>query len=189
MRDATCVVLAAGLAMRMGGEKLLLPFRGGTILSAVLEACAAWPTVVVTSAGIAEALPEDANRTVLINQAPQRGMTHSLWMANRAIAPDRPIAVLLGDKPLVTADLIERVLEALDEDVDVVYPVCGELAGHPVAFSARARSIINVIPDGDTLKKLRDEPRLVRRPLETEDEGAYVDIDTEENYEALLRPG
>ena len=190
MRDATCVVLAAGLATRMRGEKLLLPFMNSTILEAVLDACAGWPTVVVTSAGITEAVPRlraarsarDDMLTVLVNEAPQRGMTFSLRMANRAIDPDRSIAVLLGDKPLVTAKLIDAVLNALENDVDVAFPVRGDVAGHPVAFSASARALINTLGDGDTLKELRDDKRLVRRPLEIDDEGAYVDIDTEEDY-------
>ena len=49
MRDATCVVLAAGLGTRMGGDKLTKPFGDGMILDAVLAACEGFPTVVVAS--------------------------------------------------------------------------------------------------------------------------------------------
>jgi molybdenum cofactor cytidylyltransferase len=183
MRDATCVVLAAGLGTRMGGEKLSKPFRDGTILDAVLEACADFPTVVVASPGVPlDVLPP--NVQIVINSEPERGMAHSLRLANAVVPAEHPIAVLLGDKPLVNAKLVERMIGELGEN-DVAYPVRAGKPGHPVVFSTFARALIIALADGDTIHMVRDHDMLTRRLVEIDDEGAYVDVDTEEDYRKL----
>jgi|SRR5579872_1148485 len=194
MRDATCVVLAAGLGTRMGGEKLSKSFREGTILDAVLEACADFPTVVVGSQALIDAVPrlraaryardDNEGLSVLVNAEPERGMAHSLRLANAVVSADHPIAVLLGDKPLVSAGLVERMIGELGEN-DVAYPVRGGTPGHPVVFSPFARALIVALRDGDTIYMVRDHDMLARRPVEIDDEGAYVDIDTQEDYRRL----
>ena len=205
MRDATCVVLAAGLGTRMGGEKLSKSFRDGTILDAVLDACGDFPTVVVASEGAIEAVPrlraaryarddnegaryarDDNEGTfrVLVNTEPERGMAHSLRLANAVVSADHPIAVLLGDKPRISTGLVERMIGELGEN-DVVYPVRAGTPGHPVVFSPFARALIVALRDGDTIHMVRDHEMLTRRSIEIDDEGAYVDIDTEEDYRRL----
>ncbi|HEY1729926.1 MAG TPA: NTP transferase domain-containing protein [Candidatus Baltobacteraceae bacterium] len=183
MRDATCVVLAAGLGTRMGGEKLSKSFGSGTILDAVLDACAGFPTVVVASPAVKlDVLP--SNMQVLVNNEPERGMAHSLRLANAVVTADHPIAVLLGDKPLVNAGLLERMIGELGEN-DVTYPVRSGTPGHPVVFSPFARALIIGLRDGDTIHMVRDHEMLTRHPVEINDEGAYADIDTEEDYRKL----
>ncbi len=183
MRDATCVVLAAGLGTRMGGDKLSKSFRDGTILDAVLEACADFPTVVVASPAL-ELGVLGPNLQILVNSEPQRGMAHSLRLANAVVPAEHPIAVLLGDKPLVNTGLVERMFEELGEN-DVAYPVRGGMPGHPVVFSPFARALIVALRDGDTIHMVRDHEMLTRHPVEIDDEGAYTDIDTEEDYGKL----
>jgi CTP:molybdopterin cytidylyltransferase MocA len=111
-------------------------------------------------------------------------MAHSLRLANAVAPADHPIAVLLGDKPLVNAGLVERMIGELGEN-DVAYPVRGGAPGHPVVFSPFARALIVALRDGDTIHMVRDHEMLTRRPVEIDDEGAYVDIDTEEDYRRL----
>ena len=168
----------------MGGRKLSLPFRFGTVLGAVVDACAAYPTVVVASRDIATFLA-GSDATVLVNADPERGMAHSLRLANAAISAERPIAVLLGDKPLVTGELVEHTIDALEDGIDVVFPQRDGVPGHPVVLSSRARSFLDDLRDGDTLHVLRDDPRLVRRALSVDDDGAFEDIDTEADYRRL----
>jgi molybdenum cofactor cytidylyltransferase len=188
MNPGTCVVLAAGRAVRMGGGKLLLPFGKGTVLDAVLDSCAARPIVVVASPELAEHLKASgAELTVVVNDAPERGMAHSLRLANQAVEPDRPIAVLLGDKPLVTRELIARMMAALESGIDVAFPQRGGVPGHPVVLSPHARTLLDALGDGDTLHLLRDDPRLTRRSVAIDHEGAYVDIDTEADYRRVAR--
>lgn len=189
MRDVTCVVLAAGRGTRMGREKLTLPFGAGSMLEAVLEACAGRPTVVVTSSAVA-ASPSIQERLatgrfdLVANDAPERGMAHSLRLAHHRVAPSHALAVLLGDKPLVGPALLQTLLDA--READVVYPSRRGVGGHPVIFSLRARALIDGLPEGDTLQQLRDDPRLTRFAVPIDDEGAFVDVDTEEDYARAL---
>jgi CTP:molybdopterin cytidylyltransferase MocA len=106
-------------------------------------------------------------------------------LANAAIPEDAPLIVLLADKPLVSTGLISQIVENA-RDADVVFPVnedSGE-PGHPVVFSPRARVKIPALPDGDTLKSLRDDPLLDRKTVATRDRGAFFDVDT---IDELLR--
>src|SRR5579875_1470223 len=193
MREATCVILAAGRGARMGGEKLARRFREGTILDAVIDACAGFPAVVIASRSATAAvlrLRDASHRSaqgdieVVVNDEPERGMAHSLRLADQAISSDRAIAVLLGDKPLVTAELV-RTLIAVD-DADVVFPERNGVPGHPVVFSPKARALIAGLPDGDTLQRLRDDPSVTRHAVPVADDGAYADVDTEEDYHRLI---
>ncbi len=121
---------------------------------------------------------------MVVNDEPERGMAHSLRLADQAISSDRAIAVLLGDKPLVTAELV-RTLIAVD-DADVVFPERNGVPGHPVVFSPKARALIAGLPDGDTLQRLRDDPSVTRHAVPVADDGAYADVDTEEDYHRLI---
>lgn len=191
MREATCVILAAGLGTRMGGEnKLLRPFRNGTILDAVLNACADYPVVLVAPSSIAigkgtidRLVTAENEITVVVNDEPARGMAHSLRLAHAEIPRAHAIAVLLGDKPLVTRGLVQQMIAF--EDADVVYPVRNGISGHPVVFSPNARTRIPQLSDGDTLQQLRDDPALTRHAVSVDDDGAYVDVDTKEDYRKL----
>ena len=183
MREATCVVLAAGRASRMGTQKLLRPFRSGTILDAVLDACRGMDVVVVASRDVAAQIARPGVE-VIVNDEPEGGMAHSLRLANGVISAEHSIAVLLGDKPLVSNGLISLVLDSL-ADTDVAFPEREGIPGHPVVFSPHARALIVALPDGDSIDLVRDAEILVRRPIAIDDEGAYADVDTDEEYDDL----
>lgn len=178
------MILAAGTSSRMGRQKLLAPFRGKRMIDYVIDAARRWQPVIVASAPVAQLLDTVEDLPTIVNGDPDRGMAHSLALADAAVPAGIPIIVLLADKPLITDALIARVSE-LAKDVDVAHPVhetSGE-PGHPVVFSARARAKIHSLPDGDTLKDLRDDPGLTRRILPTADPGAFFDVDTPEQLE------
>ena len=162
----------------MGRQKLLQLIGGRPMIRHAIDAAARWPTVVVASNAVAELLREDAVRIVR-NDEPERGMSHSLRLADAAIAPGEPIAVLLGDLPDCDERAIARVVDAYDAAVDVVVPRAGTRLGHPVVFGPAARERIAALPDGDALHALRDDPALRRRVVDVADGAAFEDIDTE----------
>lgn len=172
----TAVVLAAGTSSRMGAQKLLLPVRGVPMVDRVLAACAGMETLVVASPVVAKHIGA-SRATVLINSNPNLGMAHSLALAHAHIAQDRAIAVFLADKPLMTAALARRVIDAGQTAcADVCFPERDGVGGHPVYFSARARERIAGL-SGDSLRLLRDAPDLRRIVIPITDEGAYFDVD------------
>lgn len=167
----------------MGAQKLLMPFRGRPLVEYAVDAVRDWDPLVVASPDVAEYL-RDCAAHIAVNAEPQRGMTHSLALADAALPPQAALIVVLGDKPLLTAELVARLC-ALSGDADVVYPVhpqSGE-PGHPVVFSPRARTKIAALPDGDSLRLLRDDPALRRKTVPCEDAGAFFDVDTPEMLE------
>jgi molybdenum cofactor cytidylyltransferase len=176
----TIVILAAGASRRMGRQKLLLPVDGRPMIAHAIEAASAWPTVVVAGNAVALALAAASVR-IIHNDAPERGMTHSLALANAAIDANGPIAVVLADVPDVTAAHIAAVVSHYDDSTDVVVPRCANRLTHPVVFGPRARRNIAMLPDGDTIKLLRDDPELRRRIVDIA-RAAPNDIDTPSDY-------
>ena len=73
MTTVTAVVLAAGASQRMGEAKLLLPFRGSTVLNATIAAVEASRVnrVIVVTGARAEAV--EASLAILITSSPFRG--------------------------------------------------------------------------------------------------------------------
>ncbi len=159
---------------------------GRTLIARALDAAAAWPTVVVASRAVADEITRETRSGVRVvhNDAPERGMTHSLALANATIDADEPIAVLLADLPDCDAAAIARVIEAYDDAADVVVPRAGERFGHPVVFGPAARTRIGALPEGDALHQLRDDVTLRRRILAVPDARAFADIDTEADLRA-----
>jgi CTP:molybdopterin cytidylyltransferase MocA len=167
----------------MGAQKLLMRFRGRPLIEYAIAAARPWRPVLVAGPEVADALRDRDDVALVVNPQPQRGMAHSLALADEAISPGDALVVLLGDKPLVSERLIAELCAALGS-ADVAYPVDARSGapGHPVVFWACGRRRLGrgiaALPDGDNLHALRDDPSLVRRAVRSEDEGGFFDVDT-----------
>jgi molybdenum cofactor cytidylyltransferase len=171
------VILAAGTSSRAGGQKLLMDFRGRALIEYAIWATQRWSPIAVVGADVAEYLEGRGDVTLVRNDAPARGMSHSLALANRFLPADLAMIVVLGDKPLISETLIETICSAAAGS-DVVYPLHASQPGHPVWLSPQARLHIDGLPSGDTLRLLRMHPDLAQRAVESTDRGAFFDVDT-----------
>lgn len=175
--ELTIVVLAAGRSSRFGSNKLLCDIGGETLLDRTLRACGSYPVIVIASPELADRVAT-AGKPFVVNDAPERGMAHSLRLANALVDAASSIAVLPADLLHVTAAGVTSILEC-SRDVDVTMPMRADgTPGHPVVFSAAARRYIDELPDGDTIRRMRDRPELTRRIVSIEDEWPYHDVDT-----------
>ena len=189
------VVLAAGFSSRMGRPKALLRAgaSGGTFLDRIvgtLGAAGLEKMVVVLGAdapriraAIAAAhLPVE----IVENPDPMRGQLSSLHAALAALDGAGVEAMLVTpvDQPLVTAATVSRLVSAYRETrAPVVRPRRGDRHGHPVIFD---RALFEELRHADLSRGARDVIALHREAVvdvEVEDEGAFVDIDTPEQYE------
>ncbi len=92
----TVVILAAGEAKRFGSQKLIHPLaEGDTLLARAIRAGGTFETVVVCGPEVEPHAKALGVRTIL-NAEPERGMAHSLRLANAAVDADSAIAVMLG---------------------------------------------------------------------------------------------
>lgn len=163
----------------MGRSKTALRLGDATLLERALAATEGYARIVVVAAGNVRDVPPDVcDLRKIVNDAPERGMTHSLRLADAAVADrDAALAVLLADTPLVDRELVARVLAARG-DADVAYPVRDGVPGHPVVFGPAPRALVAGLPDGDTLRALRADPRWTRVEVVVDDERPFLDVDT-----------
>ncbi len=183
--NLVCVVLAAGVSRRFVRNKLLhvLP-DGGTLLERAVKACGAYSTIVVCAREL-EARLEELRVRAIVNHRPEMGMTGSLQLANAAIDAAHAIAVLPADLTLIEPAHVRSVVAAA-ADSDVTFPCRSDgTPGHPVVFSAHARTFITQLPAGDTIRMLRDRADLTRRTLAIQEAWPYRDVDRESDLDDL----
>ena len=160
----------------MGAQKLLMNVRGVPMLDRVLDACRDFETIVVSSPEVSPHIRLRPRMKVVQNSRPELGMAHSFEIANGAVPPEHALLVFLGDKPLVTTTLANTIAQrGLESQADVCFPERDGVGGHPVYFSPRARTRLEVTT-GDSLQGLRDDPELARVGVPIDDEGAYDDV-------------
>ena len=191
------IVLAAGKSARMGRTKALLTLPGGeTFLSRIvrtLQAGGVEHVVVVAGAdvpGIRGAMDrERINAQLVENPDYERGQLSSLQAGLRAIeGPDVSAAmVALIDVPLIAATTVRVLLEHYRSAQSlIVRPARGEDHGHPVIF---ARALFNEFYSADPSVGAKavvrtHEDRTLN--LDVDDEGAFIDVDTPEQYHSMI---
>ena len=159
-------MLAAGLARRMGGGKLLLVLRGRPIIRWSVEALRLHvdDLVVVTGGG------EDAMRAALAgldvrfvsNPHPEAGQGTSIAVGAAALGEEtEAVVIALGDQPRVPPDVVPALLATWRRTAKaIVAPVYRGVHGTPVLFAAEvfpeltaltgdagARAIVSARPD------------------------------------------
>jgi len=188
------LVPAAGSSRRMGEPKLLLPYRGRTVIEAVLEAAEASRverTLVVLGRRIGRVEGKIARFAVRLtrNPRPAEGMLSSVQRGFRALPRSvRAAVVLLGDQPWVKASTIDRLVEAyLGGSRGLVCPVHGGKGGHPLLVDVRYREDVARLDPAEGLRGLlRLHPEDLLR-LEVEEPDILEDLDGPEDLIKLGR--
>ncbi len=190
----TAIILAAGFSRRMKGtNKLLLPFRGKTVLETTVETVLEIPfreVVVVTGHDRAavEALLESHPVRVVHNSRYPEGMGASLRVGVAAAEGSAGVMILPGDMPLIRRETLLALCRAFAGatlSAPIVVPVHGGRRGNPVVFSPEYReALLGISGDRGAKAILRAHPRAVVE-VEVDDPGIFIDVDTPEDYHAL----
>lgn len=189
MKGVWAIVLAAGESLRMGAPKMLLPWKGKTIIEQVVENVLSSEVcgVVLVLGAEKEGVKNITSRYNVVhcyNEDYQSGMLSSVRCGFNAL-PDGCTAVIVmpGDQPMIEAGEINRVIAArLESGKGIVMPAYRGRRGHPLLIDSRYREEVMTLPENEGLRALA-----ARNPgdvfeAETDDPSVLRDIDTREDY-------
>ncbi|MBA4408546.1 MAG: nucleotidyltransferase family protein [Bacteroidota bacterium] len=154
MNNIWAIVLAAGLSSRMGTQKLLLPFKGKSIVEIVIENIlnsGIDKIMVVLGANhdeIDEVLKSWPVKTVR-NENFREGMHTSVISGVKALPENAKAAMIfLGDQPFIPGKAIQTVAEAWQSSgKGIIIPLFDGKRGHPPLYDMKLRNeILNLDP-------------------------------------------
>ena len=201
-----CVIPAAGTSSRMGRWKLVLPYRGSTIIEksidAALEECGR--VIVVTGhraeeletflgrysppSGIGERFREvsktrESGPVITVRHPDyEQGMFSSI-QKGAALVQSPLFFIALGDMPAVPAEVYRQLLTCMrsDPETEIVRPVYRGRPGHPVLLRKTCtKTILETAASGAMAMVLK---RHTVKELEVSSPGAVIDFDTPEAYQ------
>lgn len=189
-------ILAAGASIRMGRSKMLLPWKGTSVIGHVIEV---WTEklsaaqVAVVCAPAPSPVPGELDRLGfperhrIVNPAPDRGMFSSIQSAEAWTGWNGTlthVALCLGDQPHVRVETLRKLLCSVQGCPSAIHQPClNERPKHPIIFPIAAfRSLAET-----QHRTLRDFLANSNRTLvDVDDAGLNLDLDYPTDYEAAL---
>jgi molybdenum cofactor cytidylyltransferase len=195
-RNVAAIVLAAGRSTRMGGpNKLLAEIDGKKLVRIVAEqALASKASEVIVVTGHQADLIEQALKGLKVKFARNPdfagGLASSVKAGISAVPANADGAlVCLGDMPLISARLIDQLIETFAPDRGhlIALPVSDGRRGNPVLWSRRFfRELMTL--DGDIgARHLIAKHAEAVAEVPVEGNSAFLDIDTPQALEAARR--
>jgi molybdenum cofactor cytidylyltransferase len=187
MQEKICaVILAAGESRRMGTPKMVLPFKGTTILEQVIR----------------NVRNSDAGNIMVVLGAWRENIEKMLsksevdWCFNRNFSSGMlssvlcgldnthgPFMVIPGDQPLISTESINMVIEKFrSSGKGIIVAVYSGKRGHPVLMHEKYRREIKFINPSRGLRELLILHADDVLDVETGDPGVLKDFDTYEEY-------
>ncbi|WP_213738424.1 molybdopterin-binding/glycosyltransferase family 2 protein [Bradyrhizobium sp. dw_411] len=195
-RNVAAIILAAGRSTRMGGpNKLLADLGGKPLVRTVTEqalASKAQSVIVVTGhqAEQVEKALQGLKVKFVRNPDFAEGLASSVKAGVAAVADNADGAVIcLGDMPLISSNLIDRLIEAFAPDRGhlIAVPVSDNKRGNPVLWSRRFFNELMTLNGDIGARHLIARHSEAVAEVPVEGFGAFLDIDTPQTLEAARR--
>ena len=188
----SAIVLAAGLSTRMGGvNKLLLPFKGKTVIVTVVEHLvnAGIEEIIVVTGNHAEQvknLLKHLDVKVIYNEDFKKGMTSSIKKGVLGVKGNSYM-ICLGDMPFITNEEYLQIRTFFEKqrhlnDACICIPTYKNKKGNPVVFSSFFKSEIFKHTNMEGCKGIIAGNQQNVYKLEMKAANILKDIDTADNY-------
>jgi len=193
--NLTAIVLAAGLSRRMGAPKMLLPWRGTTVLGQVLQTLkeGGIEDILVVVGANRDAVEEACRAetaSYVFNPAFQEGeMLSSLQTGLGAVASNRDaVLVVLGDQPLLEARIVHAIVSAANAmRSELIVPSHSRHRGHPWLLGAAWWEEVDAMRSPATLRDFLRAHAASIQHVEVDTDSILTDLDTPQDY-LDLRP-
>ncbi len=187
------MILAAGESKRMGKPKLLLPYGEKTIIETIVKTVVSSNvenTLVILGSDREKIEEKIKNFPVKIvyNLDFRSGMLSSVQCGFKAVPEEtRAILVVLGDQPKISADVINKLINAYKSTgKGIVLPVYKKERGHPVLIDVKyGEEVENLSPDVGLRGTVYNHPEDILE-VDVETSSIFQDIDYESDYKREL---
>ncbi|WHY99897.1 nucleotidyltransferase family protein [Peribacillus simplex] len=190
------IILAAGMSIRMGEPKLLLPLRGQLLFRHAIDSIlgsSMQPIYLVAGKYIEEIRQhsEDYPELKIIhNPNYADGMSTSLKLGVQSIKEHvDAVMIFLADQPLISRviiqSLIDKYIECKDEGVLIVRPKYKGEVGHPILVDAVLLNEFYTINGDQGGKSIIKKYDAVTETVSFDNSMWGFDIDTPEDFQKV----
>jgi len=187
------IILAAGDSSRMGKPKALLEYRDGTFLESIcktMHAAGIYSVTAVLGAHADEIRKKwhGKHEHALVNPNPSEGPLSSVQIALRNMPVYAGAAVVAQvDQPMVSCAVYKSLVETWRKNPgSIVIPKFKGKRGNPVLLDAKVWPLCFEAPPEHSLEWITRHKKVSTVEIDVADETVVMDIDTPEQYAALL---
>ncbi len=188
------IILAAGASRRMGQAKQLLPYKGQTLLSHVINCAIASScnsVIVILGANADQIEPEITSLAVKIvkNNTWNEGISSSIRCGIACVQEQDlnidGVVFLTCDQPFISAEIIKQLIEAYDStNKPIIASQYGKTLGIPVLFSRSFFSeLMQLKGDFGAKKIIKKYPDLVSK---IDFPQGNIDLDSLADYQEFI---
>ncbi|MGV8981248.1 molybdenum cofactor cytidylyltransferase [Clostridium sp.] len=187
----SAIILAAGYSRRMGKNKLLLKYRGKSLIEHTIETIEKCGFSEVILVGRNKKIIDIGNRYGLVvvrNQNADKGISESIKLGVMHSKKTDGYMFFTADQPFLDENTIKQLAREFTEDYDyIIVPKCDVRRGNPVIFPYSFKGDFLKL-EGDVGGKIIVNENLDKvKFIEINDSWALFDVDTNENYEYILK--
>ncbi|MBU3105396.1 molybdenum cofactor cytidylyltransferase [Clostridium gasigenes] len=186
----SAIIMASGQSKRMGKNKLLLSYKGKTIIENVLDkvtSCDFKSILVVYNNEEVLKICKDRNIRAIYNNEWQLGQSKSINLGIKNSPKSDGYAFFTGDQPLIDVETINVLLKEFNNNKDcIIVPNYNNKRGTPTIFSENFKEKLLEL-DGDVGgRNIIKENNSCVKLISVKNEFILWDIDTKEDYNRLL---
>lgn len=189
----SAIILASGYSRRMGQNKLLLKYRGKSLIEHTIETILQCGFSEVILVGREGEIIEIGNRyglKVIVNENAVKGISESIKLGVGNAKETDGFMFFMADQPFLDVDTVmELCNEFLENSNSIIIPRFQEKRGSPVTFPCIFKEEFLLL-EGDVGGKVIINKNLDKvRFVEVWNADKLFDVDTNENYEYILKLG
>lgn len=184
------IIMASGYSRRMNQNKLLLKYKGKTLIETILDTFLRidfLEKILVTREEEILQLGKNNGFITIENKHADKGISESIKLGIQASNGCDGYMFFTVDQPLLDENIINKLMKVFHQDPSyIIVPRHKGRRGSPVVFPRKFKKDLLGL-EGDTggksiINKYLSQVRFV----EIDDEKSLFDVDTKEDYEKLL---
>lgn len=188
--EISAIILAAGYSKRMGKDKLLLKYKGKTIIQWIIEAIKEYhfsEIILVTRQREVVQIGEKLNLKIIINNEAFKGQSESVRLGVQNALIDNNLMFFVGDQPLINIDIIRTLVDEFRNSSEkIIAPTMNGQRKNPVIFPKTFRqSLLQLEGDEGGRAIIKNNIHCLKL-IEINNGDRLKDIDNIEDYRELL---